>query len=430
MNILVTLNPGVGSGVGPDTLVYTDIGGIIYNVTIIDLLAGITLAFEDDATFVIIESLGLCLSTTYILIVEPSSSISPSESASASASISPSESASVSASVSPSSSLSASISSSISASSSASESASLSLSPSASVSLSNSSSESASVSLSESASQSSSTSASASPSPPPPTTTTTTSDYPFECTYMDIEVIYPTGECTSTSTTTTSTTTATPPCNVGYSIDAIEDCVINDINYGLLYNWPVTQDARNVANTGWRVPTLTDWQTLDTNISNDSYSVQAIGTTFWNYNTGTNTNQLNLRGTGYRENSNGLFYDLKIYNYAWSSTQYDANNAWQLKIFGNSNDFYMNHYNKKDGNTIILVKESTTRSHGETGTYTGNDGKVYPTICIYSQEFLALPLAETLYNDLSAIPEVTGNAAWGALSTGALCAYNNDWNNV
>jgi len=27
-------------------------------------------------------------------------------------------------------------------------------------------------------------------------------------------------------------------------------------------------------------------------------------------------------------------------------------------------------------------------------------------------------------------PEITGNAAWAAAVTGALCAYNNDWSNV
>ena len=80
--------------------------------------------------------------------------------------------------------------------------------------------------------------------------------------------------------------------------------------------------------------------------------------------------------------------------------------------------------------SIRLIKDSTTLTHGQTGTYTGNDGKVYRTICIGTQEWLADNLCETLYRDGSPIPEVTDNATWAALTTGALCAYNNDWNNV
>jgi hypothetical protein len=34
------------------------------------------------------------------------------------------------------------------------------------------------------------------------------------------------------------------------------------------------------------------------------------------------------------------------------------------------------------GHSVRLVKESTSLSDGQEGTYTGNDGKVYKTICI------------------------------------------------
>ena len=77
-----------------------------------------------------------------------------------------------------------------------------------------------------------------------------------------------------------------------------------------------------------------------------------------------------------------------------------------------------------------LVKNSTTLSPGETGTYTGNDGKTYDTICIGTQEWMSEDLRETKYRGLSSIPNVTDNTAWFNLSTGAYCIYNNDLNNV
>jgi len=48
----------------------------------------------------------------------------------------------------------------------------------------------------------------------------------------------------------------------------------------------------------------------------------------------------------------------------------------------------------------------------------------------YKWKYYKEYLAETKYRDGSLIPEVTDNTAWAALTTGALCAYDNDWNNV
>jgi hypothetical protein len=45
-------------------------------------------------------------------------------------------------------------------------------------------------------------------------------------------------------------------------------------------------------------------------------------------------------------------------------------------------------------------------------------------------EYIADNLAETKYRAGSDIPIVTDNAEWAALTSGALCAYDNDWTNV
>ena len=69
-------------------------------------------------------------------------------------------------------------------------------------------------------------------------------------------------------------------------------------------------------------------------------------------------------------------------------------------------------------------------THGQTATYTGNDGKIYRTICIGTQEWVADNLVETKYRDDTDIPIVTENATWAALATGAMCYYNNDVTNA
>jgi uncharacterized protein (TIGR02145 family) len=54
------------------------------------------------------------------------------------------------------------------------------------------------------------------------------------------------------------------------------------------------------------------------------------------------------------------------------------------------------------------------------------DGNAYPTFTIWGQTWMAENLRVTHYRNGEAIPNVTSNASWEALSTGAYCWYNND----
>ena len=77
---------------------------------------------------------------------------------------------------------------------------------------------------------------------------------------------------------------------------------------------------------------------------------------------------------------------------------------------------------------IGCSKKSEDNPIPDPGTVTDIDGNVYHTITIGTQMWLVENLKTTKYNDGSAIPMVTDNAAWVYLSTPGYCWYNNNVN--
>lgn len=207
------------------------------------------------------------------------------------------------------------------------------------------------------------------------------------------------------------------------------------IKYGYLYNWYAASEIDYLlAAEGWHVPTRIDWQTLRTYLGGATVAggkLKETGTTYWNSpNTGaTNEVGFNLRGNGSR-GTTGSFGNMNIDGLVWTNTEYDSDHAYEITISYNLTYFNLGTLSEHYGLAVRLVRDSTTLSHGESGSYTGNDGKVYRTICIGTQEWLADNLCETLYRDGTPIPEVTDNSAWAALTTGARCSYDNNEENA
>jgi len=204
------------------------------------------------------------------------------------------------------------------------------------------------------------------------------------------------------------------------------------IKYGYLYNWYAATDVRNITANGWSVPSSTNWMTMinylgGTNIAGGKLKETEL--IYWNFpNDGaTNEAKFNGRGAGYRRYDTGVFTSLKMSSFLLSSTEYDVDKSVIYNLRHEEDDVLVLNYNKKYGSAIRPIKDSTTLSHGQSAFYTGNDGKIYRTICIGTQEWLADNLAETKYRNGNSIPYITDNTAWANLITGALCSYKNDW---
>ena len=219
--------------------------------------------------------------------------------------------------------------------------------------------------------------------------------------------------------------------NVGTQEDDTEIAMGGELyvgTYGALYNWYAATDARGITSDGWHVPTDAEFATLVAYLVAwfAGGKLKEMGTIYWDTpNTGaTNEVGFNGRGAGYR-NYLGVYSSVKEFCYLISSVEEDPGAYYNLTFTYNSAGAAIGYSDKKDGSILRPIKNSTTLLHGETGTYTSNDGKVYNTICIGTQEWLSQNLAETKFRNGENIPVVENAAAWAALTTAGMCYYNN-----
>jgi len=220
--------------------------------------------------------------------------------------------------------------------------------------------------------------------------------------------------------------------------------------YGALYNWWTPTDARKITSSDvYTVGSNTDYETLlDYLGAMGSYNTNLVGsklketgTIHWDKPNIDSTNIVffNGVGNGVRYTSQGcVFSAIKQDGTIWRSDEVIV----ETESYGGGITLYLDDYSaqmnsgfKTDAYAVRILRAATTEElllpDGLiSATYTGNDGKVYRTICIGTQEWLADNLIETKYRNGDIIPNVTDNTAWAALTTGARCSYNNDDSNL
>lgn len=214
--------------------------------------------------------------------------------------------------------------------------------------------------------------------------------------------------------------------------------------FGLLYNLYAMRDSRNICADGFHIPTISEWNTMVSYLGGSSIAggkCKEDSLDYWSViATANNSAKFNGRGIGYRL-QDGSFVDFKVYNYMWA---YDdpigSSIAVSYYLYTSSSALQFINISTtaaKRAYALRPVKDSTSLSDGQTGTYTGNDGKVYRTICIGTQEWLADNIAETKFRNGDIIPwygadidDFFTGTEWAALTTAGVCAYDNTLSNV
>jgi uncharacterized protein (TIGR02145 family) len=234
--------------------------------------------------------------------------------------------------------------------------------------------------------------------------------------------------------------------------DNIEDIYGEDAEsrLGALYNWYAATDVRYIAANGWRVPTEEDWETLIAYLGGAEAAggkLKETGTTYWLApNTGaTNESGFNGRCGNYRLDDGTWASDWGeegMIGTFWTTSEQEDAGFWYAVWYGLFNDPAFigggiatnpgaGDDPKNDAATLRLLKETTSLTHGQTSLYQGNDGTIYNTICIGTQEWISENLKETKFRNGDTIPLVSDAVTWNALvETAAMCYYENDIGNA
>ncbi|MFA4907305.1 MAG: FISUMP domain-containing protein [archaeon] len=137
--------------------------------------------------------------------------------------------------------------------------------------------------------------------------------------------------------------------------------VNNVVTYGRLYNWYAVNDSRNIAPTGWHVPTDAEWQTLVNYLGGESVAVaggkmKEVGTTHWQTpNTGaTNESGFSALPGGHRDGS-GAYLGIGYGGYWWSATENNSSDAWSWSLGYGYSGIYRGDYDKRYGFSVRCV---------------------------------------------------------------------------
>ena len=148
--------------------------------------------------------------------------------------------------------------------------------------------------------------------------------------------------------------------------------------YGRLYNWYAVNDSRNIAPSGWHVPSDEEWKKLEMYLgmsqeeadswnwrgTDEGGKMKTLGTIeegdglWYSPNTGaTNESGFSALPSGLRHSFYGTFYDIGKYAHFWSSLESENNDAWSRILAYRGSDVLRINYAKQTGFSVRCIKD-------------------------------------------------------------------------
>lgn len=126
-------------------------------------------------------------------------------------------------------------------------------------------------------------------------------------------------------------------------------------NNSKLYNWYAVNDPRGLAPEGWHIPTLAELKILGNAVCNEGSALKAIVQGERDV-AGTNISGFSALLAGCRDR-NGTFFNLSRIATFWSSTEYDAMEAYYLYLYYDDSNITLYYYPKGNGFSVRCLKD-------------------------------------------------------------------------
>jgi uncharacterized protein (TIGR02145 family) len=135
----------------------------------------------------------------------------------------------------------------------------------------------------------------------------------------------------------------------------------NRSEYGALYNWFAVSSKR-LCPSGWHVPTATEWDLMITSLGDPEYAGDKLkekGDEHWKNALSTATNEYDFTALpgGMRLEYGNFPLFANNYGVWWTSTQFDAFQAWNRGLFFQSSKTFKGHESKRNGFSVRCIKD-------------------------------------------------------------------------